>query len=253
MPSSHRTLRRRMQEIRAGRVAYQIGPLGAVTLGMGITTPRVVAAASGNWWQAGGYAGAYAAWQGKNAASYAASKVDLTGNGRNLFIASGVGGIDPFWSAAGWQTEYQRFFTTGLSLGSGYSTLIQFSGGSGSGSCVMGYYDDPSNGSLSLFSGSVGQRYYFGGTANQAVTPDVTSGNMGITAAGRCFYNGVLDATLTPNWSGVTPYPIYIGALNEVNAAFPYPFIGTIQAAMIGTGSPSDSQMTALAAAMAAL
>lgn len=69
-----------------------LNPLGSrASIGYGLGMSRPVSASS--WWS-----GAYAAWQAKGAASYAASLVDLTGNGKNL-----TEGSAPTWDAGtGW-------------------------------------------------------------------------------------------------------------------------------------------------------
>ena len=70
--------------------------------------PSSQAAANASWWLAGGIAAAncVAAWRAKGAASYAASKVNLTGNA--AYDLGEIGGGAVSWSAADlkeWLTE----------------------------------------------------------------------------------------------------------------------------------------------------
>jgi len=171
--------------------------------------PAIAASAiAGNWWEAGGATGCVAVYQAKSTPSYAASLLDLSGNGNN---AAKVGATDPNWTAEqGWIFNGTQTLTTGIIPGSGWSAIVQFTSVSNNGS-LFGqgtwggerFYIQPSNTTSEVDYGAIG-------FVRKA--PALGAGNLCI-AGQKAYRKGQWDADI-PTAGLVSTAPCYIGDIN---------------------------------------
>ena len=86
---------------------------------------QAAAVAGGGWWDLNGtITSCVAAYQPKGAASYAASKVNLTGD----TDYDAVEGTAPDWDVVnGWKSNGYKYLTTGITATNGYSAIVRFS------------------------------------------------------------------------------------------------------------------------------
>lgn len=166
-----------------------------------------------NW-----YDGAYAAWQAKGAASYAASLLDLSGNGNHAFE-----GVAPTWDAVnGWSFDgIDDYLRTPITPGSTYSAIVAVSDMTPkNNSGIFGSYGGIGKNLPPYFfvsSSAVGSMFYGCGGVG-SIAPSATAGVFAIvpTAAYR---NGIFDVSIpTAGWT--TPNQIYIGIINSNNVAY---------------------------------
>lgn len=159
------------------------------------------------WWLSGGIdpADCAAAYQAKGAASYAASLVDLTGNGNNLPTANY---LQELWDASkgfGAASDGTAYFDTGINPGSSgdYTIIAAFSDLdplAGATQSVMGM-QNPTYARFYLrpiHSGD--QRVYGYGSVAALISGHVLSGVMALNKSGG-WYNGVQEATITGTWN----------------------------------------------------
>lgn len=202
---------------------------------------------AGNWWEAGGAAGAVRVYQPKGAASLAASYVDLAGN------QDAAPGVAPTWNGTdGWifngSTQY---LTTGFVPDDDQSqtVLIQFTNApTTGGQFLFGSRNGAGNRQIGFRIVS-GDWASFNGADRTRGTAQ-TSGNYGLNALNG-YLNGA-DVGGGPHaaWGG-TGLEVYIGARNNAGADnFTAVYI---QAFVIYPTSLSDAHIAAVAAAMAAL
>lgn len=198
------------------------------------------------WWRAGGALGAIAAYQPKDAASYATSKINLANPG--TFDATD--GVAADWSSSGWffngTTQYLQ---TGIAPLRTYTALIQFSGiAVTSARTFFGSYQDAST-ALLIQTNTTSIRTFNGGQIDN--TPFTTSGNLGV-AGKQPYRNGIAEA-LTIAAGGADPaIGLFIGCLNI--GGTPAQFLAmTTTAFVIYNNTLTSSQMLAVALAMAAL
>lgn len=216
---------------------------------IGINIIRPMSAAATPWWLSGGIpaANCIAAYQAKGAATYAASKVNLTGNAAYDLT---VGSAPAFDTAVGW-TFTGDYLITGIIAAANYSGFVQFSGGSTTSRRAL--FSGGTNGAgfaiWSTWSTDNKTRFSEGG-AGVFSDNQLTSGNVGL-AGKKCYENGINTKTIGV---GATygDYTIWIGAQN-VNGSPANPYSGNIQAAAFYNVAISDAQALALATAMAAL
>lgn len=207
------------------------------------------AAGPPGWWLAGGASGCVAAYQPKGAASYAASKLDLSGNGNNASEGSA-----PTWDAVnGWTFDgVSQYLLTGvIPVPNVASMLIQFSGettlfgtlaGSRSGSGGTAFSIEP-------FSFGFTIEWFSGGSAY--IAPDFRSGNVAL--AGRHGYrNGVEETGVLSSWLGAADTAITIGALNNFGAIIQF-CAASIKALALYINDIGASAVGAVSTAMAAL
>lgn len=236
-----------MREIAAGRVAAQMNPLGAAgVLGMGLTTPRVVTA--GNWWTAGGATNCIGAWQAVNAASFAASKTDLSGTGSNITNGTAF----PTWSAAGLAFNGStQYLVTTINGSATLSAIIAYTGVSTSVQQGLIGSTDNAVGGFGMYCYVGAKRYYNHGSAVLNVGASASSGVQAVTPVAG-YYNSVSAGSLTANWAGVTPKPIWIGAINVIGSPGSV-LSGIIKAVAIYNSTLTLAQVTAITTAINAL
>lgn len=166
-------------------------------IGLHIVTPLV--SATEGWWLAGGIdpADCVAAYQAKGAASYAASKVNLTNPG-TYDLSEGNGAV-PWNPVNGWQfvSANGQYFSTGIVPSSDLSTSVIVYATDNVGVVFSGWLGcrDDVDTEFILSPVYVGfKRGYKRGTAARSGSASNASGSLAITGD-KGYYNGVEDAT----------------------------------------------------------
>lgn len=209
--------------------------------------------AAPDWWDPNGVGlSCIAAYLAKGVANYAASLLDLTGNGNNLVEGNGA---VPWAAGTGWAVveAAAQYFNTGLvpANDQSWSMFVQFAGLvnfgliAGQSSGVNRYFFlRPDRGAGSLV--------YANGT-NLIVAPNLLAGNTGV-AGNQGYRNGAIDGGAIGAGAGVSVQNIFIGCYN--NGGIPANFItANIYAVAIYDGGAAavQAEAAAIAAAMAAL
>lgn len=219
-------------------------------------------AGTSSWWLAGGIAAAncVAAYQAKGAASYAASKSNLTLNTDYDLTEVGGGAVD--WATS---TGWGGFASLSRCLNSGYtpaldltqSVFVRFSDYSTSNYEVLfGYYKSLGLKGAMLFgpySDNTMGTFYGADTAIQIAynAPRMSAGIYGF--AGRTPYrDGNADSNTVGTSGALGALTAYIGARNY-NDTLNRPFSGNIQAVAIYNTTLTSTQVGLLTTAMAAL
>jgi hypothetical protein len=218
--------------------------------GVRVIEPGPQAAAGGGWWDDFGAIGCcVGAWAGRGAANYAASLLDLSGNGNNL---TEIGGGPPAWNAVqGWFNfvALNRCLDTGIIPASGWSLLIQYANAPVNNSFNIGQKDHGNTWFAISPNRAAGVVYCSGGIVT--VAPGLATGNLGI-AGQQGYRNGAADGAPTPAWAGPTTQSVYIGAFNNNGAAASWS-AADIWAASLYNCILTAPQMLAVATGMAAL
>lgn len=196
----------------------------------------------------------WAAYQPKGAASFAASLLDLSGNGNN---AGDPGGANtPAWDAVnGWRFNAAHYLTTAAQpiQNQTWSMLIQATNvNSGAvnratAGCKFGGRDFR----LAFDYSTPANRVLYSSNGSRLTNPLLANGNLCI--AGRQGYrNGIADGAAIPVQANVHATTLLIGC--ESNGGVPGAFfIGDIQAFALYDCVLSGPQVLAVANAMAAL
>lgn len=205
--------------------------------------------AAAPWWLSGGASGCVAAYQPKSAASYAASKLDLSGSGNNASE-----GVAPSWDAVnGWQLNgTTQYLVSGvIPLPGTGSMFIQFTNFV-TGQTYVGMYKDAAPVGTFLIQNNSNMTAYNGSLSSFANnTPQLTAGNYGF--AGKTAYrNGVAEGVAIAAGSG-TGTALFIGGLNYNAGTLVQPAQFNVTALAVYDNTLSGSAAAAVAAAMAAL
>ena len=206
-----------------------------------------------NWWLAGGTIPAInciAAYQPKEAASYAASKVNLANPG----VLDAVDGTAfPTWTTGiGWTftAASSQYLKTGIKPTDNYSAIVRFS--NASGVYVLARGDASTNDLLAIRPVFVAQRQYRWGNTIFSGGVNTTSGVMAVTT-NYGYLNGVPDIVITSAMATTLITAIAIGAGEFTTNTFGNFFGGNVQAVAIYDTTLSDAQIAALSVLMAAL
>ena len=183
-------------------------------------------------------------WDAKNAASQAASYVDLIA-AQTMTVT-----VAPTWAAGtGWTGTGTQYLKTGITAASGVSMMVRYSGVPLSGvQCAAG-----SSGSgntrllLHAYHGSFAAALY-GQGGFVTVAPGLTGGVLAVSAQ-QGYRNGSAEGGAIAAWSG-TGFEIYVLARNNSGTASEF-LSGSVQA--IGIKNGTISNVSAAYAAMAAL
>jgi hypothetical protein len=227
-------------------------------LGNGLLQTGVLPA----WWTCNGLytkTQCVGAWQAKGAASYAASLLDLTGNGNNLVDPGGA--ATPTWNAAtGWTFDGIANYLRTVIVPSGnqtWSSLLQYTNFGGAGPRGLFSLYDVSAGDVAfLVQKDAAMETYNGGAGASGVNvPVLVAGNYGF--CGKTVYrNGVAEPGLiNTDLGGITTKSPYIGAMHywdgttELAASFAPVEIIAVSAYNLD----ASANIAALAALMAAL
>jgi hypothetical protein len=158
------------------------------------------------------YAGAYAAYDAKGAASYAASLLDLTGNGRNLTT-----GIQPGWvNGTGWVFNRSlHYLKTPIVPVESSTMIIKISAITPSGTRAVCGMVNTSGGAAyyTFYQISSAVRWYNGtGTSYYSAggTSPFVPGTYAISGK-SAYYNGASVGTIAAGSFGAAAYAIYIG------------------------------------------
>lgn len=223
-----------------------------------IKRAAVLTASDGAWWLAGGVnpLDCVAAYQGKGAGSYAASRTNL----HNPGVLDLIEGNPPDWeNDRGWyfgdSNGKVAYLDTGIVPDSrDWTYLVQFSDYSGGDSWndLFGFKNETDGLVVSINPNRYQRVLYTNGTAYTMVTPACTGGNLSI-AGGDGFRDGVNEASGIADWGGKTnTLTLYLGAKNRDGSPYAKLYAYVIAFAVYNAVL-SGSQVAALAAAMAAL
>ena len=213
---------------------------------------QAAAVAGGGWWDLNGtITSCVGAWQAKGAASYAASKVNLTGNATYDLAEIGGGAVN--WDAAvGWSgfaTLSRCLDTTVPDIMYNWTLIARFSDVTANSTVIIGGYDNASDSAYISYK-STGDAVALM-CSEKSISSPTSTGVLAI--AGIDFYRngtdaGNLNAQNTTNKLARTPY---IGALHYT-AAQQY-IDGKVQAAAFYNATLTPTQVGNLTTAMAAL
>jgi len=207
------------------------------------------------WYLSGGVAAAncVAAYQPKGAASFAASLLDLTGNGNHAIDPGGA--ATPAWDAVnGWKGASGDYLTTALTPASDRSwTMIVCFSNAVAGAYVCGSMKSV-DGSLALAvrpdNASAKVAYYHGAYSKPlSVAPAMAAGILAL-AGPTCYRNGVAE-TGAPDAGTGDALPVNALGLN-LNGT-PYGYVVYVQAQAWYNTALTGPQVAAVTAAMAAI
>jgi len=198
----------------------------------------------------------WSAYQPKGAASFAASLVDLSGNGNN---AGDPGGANtPGWDAVnGWTfvSVNAEYLTTTFvpQNDQSQSMLGQFTN---YGFAAAQYLCGCRGGAPTIDRWYIGMRLvaadiYYGNGGVSNVTPTIAAGNVGV-AGNSGYRNGVAEGGAIGAYGVAPTQPLYIGSAN-IGGGPVGPIDASIQAFVVYDCTLTAPQMLAVATAMAAL
>lgn len=238
------------------RPGQKVRKTPGASFGVKVVEPGFPSAAGG-WWDDFGdpaiAACVVGAYQGRNAANYLTSLVNLPNPGVNDLVE--LGGGPPGWNPAqGWFNflALARCFDTGLipATDQSWSMLVQYDNvigingilaGSGPGINLY-FFLQPSRGGAGVA--------YANGNFVQ-VAPPLATGNVGV-AGNQGYRNGVADGGAIGPWALPNSIAIYLGAMNWMGAPLLH-IDADIWAAAIYNCTLTAPQMLAVAGNMAAL
>jgi len=207
------------------------------------------------WYLSGGVAAAncVAAYQPQGAASFAASLLDLTGNGNHAVDPGGA--ATPAWDAVnGWKGASGDYLTTGLIPASdhSWSVIVCFSGAA-PGAYVLGG-DTTIGGRMGILlrpDNAAGQvMYVHGTTLTPLYAAPALSGGILAIAGTTCYRNGVAE-TGAP--APGTTAMVAVNALGRKLDGTDYGYVVNVQAEAWYNTTLSAPQVVAVSAAMAAI
>jgi len=200
------------------------------------------------WYMAGGAPAPISFWDAVNAASLAASKVNLINPG--TYDLTGAGATPPTWSTAGWEGTGTGYLQTGIVPALSYTFAFRVTGVDNTFEGIAGCIGSSKN-------------FYTRNTGENNVNIGIGAGgdylaayntNMRIIFTnGLCSINGVQTALTVGAGNPTTE--IYLLAYNSsgASAAFPMDAGDRMLEALVWDQSLTSSQMTAIDAAWAAL
>ncbi len=200
----------------------------------------------------GWYANALGAWQAKAAASYAASKLDLSGNGNDLTEGNGAVTWDATdaWQFAAADSKY--LYAAGVTFTNGdYTIMIQFAAVTDAG-VLCGVNDTVATYALfitpSKFANRV--RYNFGSQVD--VMPQLVAGNLAIGGT-DVYRDGVDEGNITKE-AVTSAAPFGIGGVTRNSTPTADSFISAdIYAVGVWASILSSADVASIATAMAAI
>jgi len=211
------------------------------------SAPNLVPGAATPWYLAGGLSSGncVVAYRAKGAASYAASKINLNNPGVN----DAFEGAAPAWSAAdGWTCSGGQYLFSVVPSG-GWSMLVQFSNLAANINPVVGMYES-GNVRLNIYPYYTDSNVYYRSGGSGQIADPYGAGNAAVTPAFG-YKNGAPHVAIGGTWNGTATCRLVIGGANasgSINCCS-----CKIQAFALYNITLSDSQVAALAAAMAAL
>lgn len=222
-------------------------------------SPAILADGRQNWWLAGGIPAddCLAAYQPKDAPSYASSKLNLANPGTH----DASEGSAPTWSAsAGWRFNGTSSYLTcgGLTPdGQGWSYLVRFAGlvNPGSSAALFGQKDQAVGAFTTILVYAAVAlnriRYYNGPYSDVIPSPYPAAACLGM-AGTKCYRDGIDEGITIRAWNGSVPNPLLIGCLNDRGTPALFCPVDVIAFAVYGT-ILSAQQVAAVHAAMGEL
>ena len=203
------------------------------------------------WWVVAGKT-CIAAYQPIGAASLAASYINLANPG-TYDAAPGV--APTFNVATGWTFNGStQYLLAPFVVGAGWSAIAQITGGNpvAGNREIFGSSDTAVGGFQLIPNYTGGVMLSVHGAVNVSKVPGMTAGNYALTP-NAAYRNGVFDAAITANWSGVAAQPSQcIGAIYTPGGVSAY-WPGNIRALAIYSGTLTAGEVLAVSTAMAAL
>lgn len=222
--------------------------------GVGMTPMRVGIAQLGaaDWWDPDGEGlCVWAAYQPKGALSFAASLIDLSGNGNDAGDPGGA--ATPGWNTVnGWTFDGLADYLTTTFVpqnDQSQSVLVQYTNVTNAGDVCGCRTTVPAQ--FRIIPDSTGTVRYQNGAASVAVAPQLAAGNLGI-AGNQGYRNGAADGGALAAWGGASTFALYIGARNRAGAADAF-CAAYVTAIAIYDCVLTAGQMLNVATAMAAL
>jgi hypothetical protein len=212
---------------------------------------KAAVAAAPGWWTLGGTVTAIGAWAAKGAASQAASYINLANPGT---YDLGVGTAPAWDTAVGWTFDgatHNRYLTTGITAGVGWSMIARFGttatpsgvvGGNYQGVGTTGIYLTPNGGAVN--------HSYRNGDTQTSVAGVVQNSTLAVCAL-NCYSGGAADGSIAGN-NTAAALTIYIGASNSNGVAASF-LNGDLLAIAIYNTTLSVTQVSAIHTAMMSL
>jgi len=191
------------------------------------------------------------AWEARNAASYAASKVGLFAA---TVLGEGAGGPLGWAAGAGWSgwAAPNKYLDTTITpdAAQNYALFVQYSGLTVADQYLAGCYDGGGNAcAVGYSSGGGGTVAYANGSFVVVAPVPAAAGNLGISGP-QGYRNGAADGGLSV--AGVwVPGSIYLGGLNTAGSLL-LATTATIKRVIVFATPRTPVQAAALAAAMLA-
>lgn len=200
------------------------------------------------WWEVAGKT-CLAAFQAINAASYAASLVNLADPGTD--DAWTEAGKEPAFAAeTGWTSDGSKFLRFGIAPTRTMTLLVRYAGYTSGNYYLAGYRESPWTDAFCLNVGFNETISFFRGEASSSPVNTQAAGVIGLASV-DAYVDGTLVATLTDNGTDPGSGETFIFARKAVSDSTA--FIGSIQAVALYTTALSAGEMATVMAAMAAL
>jgi hypothetical protein len=212
--------------------------------------PKSQAVAGGGWWDLNGtITSCVAAYQPKGAASYAASKTDLSGNSNT---AIEIDGNSPAWdSSYGWSfNNTNKRLSVGFAIDDLYwSFILRYSGYSIDDKWLCGNWTSEHMSGIRNRQGKHSwANYSYNNVDEFAITLENAAAGISAVAGRYGYWNGVNKVTSIPT-DTVTGGNFYVGGRNYTNSYVD----AEIQAFAIYNSVLTQTQIEDLTTAMAAL
>jgi len=182
------------------------------TLGQLGVSRKPVSAPQTAWWLAGGInpANVVAAYQGKGAASYGDSKVNLAGDSTHNLTE----GNAPAWDTLiGWTMNGNKWLETGILPTENMSAFVRFTS-AGNPSVLFGSYSGNNTTRFVICPSFQGKKNYeHAGSYLGGNNTGYGFGSMAITGQSG-YYHGLFDTAIPGTWSGTATKTIHIGHQN---------------------------------------
>lgn len=219
-----------------------------------VQIPIISSGAGENWWDPNGEGLCiWAAYQPKGAADFAASLVDLSGNGNNAGDPGGAA-TPPWDNVNGWKPDGVGDYLTTLFIPANdqsQSMLVQFTNATNVGIFLGQRTVGPPATQTHIYRGVIeDQINYSNAGTGIGVAPVMAAGNLGI-AGNSGYRNGVAEGAALPVRATPPAHALYIAARNN-GGVIQFPMAVYIQALAIYDCTLTAPQMAAVAAAMAA-
>lgn len=193
----------------------------------------------------------WSAYQPKGAANFAASLLDLSGNGNNAGDPGGA--ATPPWDAVnGWKFDGIADYLTTTFVPQNDQTqsgIVQFTNVTNVG-VAFGVHNG-ANRRFKIYPNRTNTTASYHNGRFQHVAPPLLAGNLAV-AGNQGYRTGAADGPAIGAWAGASTFPVYIGARNGIGVADFFCAI-YIQAVALYDCTLTAPQVAAVATAMALL